>query len=537
MVSHRTRAGLLLISLALTVPSTTVRPQESSQPTLRKIPGQTEKTKPTSTQEVIAQAEDHFKRGELALKGNNKAEARIEFDKAIDTVLESGVDMRSDPQLKRYYDELVERIFREEMPQGASGAEPQPKTQPAKPGFVEQKFEPSPLDELNSVTSDTAAKPRPTNPDVVVKNIPPNYAGNNPASVFSSVLRIKPNLLKGKFETTPEYLERVNKLLSQVHVDGAKTANDALTFVVAPSEDYDADSRVYTVKVDTDYDFSGTSYTEKVPEEISLSDHSARSVILWSTSRTLGSGVGRTAFGVRKRYTIRAYSTLKLILPTNKVSAWSDGLKIPEIPPAKARQLMGRVRVAIRGRLAFPFVSEETSYDTPTLTEPEEAHYIKFNIYFEPDAIYAFDRVTGEALGVADLNHLPTDRYGLRLSSSLTLTRPGEATKEVPAQNVPKPQEPQRGTNFPDKHVIVTFKPEPAYTQEARARGIAGVVRLSVTLNADGSIGEIEVIRGLPSGLTENAIEAAKGIRFIPAQKDGKAISEKKIFEYEFNLY
>src|SRR5687768_7178086 len=60
----------------------------------------------------------------------------------------------------------------------------------------------------------------------------------------------------------------------------------------------------------------------------------------------------------------------------------------------------------------------------------------------------------------------------------------------------------------------VLAKPEPRYSEEARRAQITGTVVLRVVFSADGIIRHILVIRGLPFGLTERAIEAARGIRF-----------------------
>ncbi len=38
--------------------------------------------------------------------------ARTEFDKAVDAVLESGMDVRSNPKLQTFYLQLVERVYR-----------------------------------------------------------------------------------------------------------------------------------------------------------------------------------------------------------------------------------------------------------------------------------------------------------------------------------------------------------------------------------------------------------------------------------------
>jgi TonB family protein len=53
---------------------------------------------------------------------------------------------------------------------------------------------------------------------------------------------------------------------------------------------------------------------------------------------------------------------------------------------------------------------------------------------------------------------------------------------------------------------------------------------------ADGRVRNIKVIKGLPNGLTERAIEAARLIKFIPATKDGKPVSMWMQLEYNFDL-
>ncbi|MDQ3585985.1 MAG: hypothetical protein M3407_09465, partial [Acidobacteriota bacterium] len=65
---------------------------------------------------IIEKAEKHFKQGELNLADNRPEQARSEFDKAVDAVLESGMDVRANPRLQTYYLELVERVYRKEMP-------------------------------------------------------------------------------------------------------------------------------------------------------------------------------------------------------------------------------------------------------------------------------------------------------------------------------------------------------------------------------------------------------------------------------------
>jgi TonB family protein len=88
-----------------------------------------------------------------------------------------------------------------------------------------------------------------------------------------------------------------------------------------------------------------------------------------------------------------------------------------------------------------------------------------------------------------------------------------------------------------DRRPFIAFKPEPTYTEQARQNALAGSVILKLIFTADGSVTNIKVASGLPYGLEENAIEAAKKIKFIPAMKDGKLVSTWMQLEYNFNFY
>jgi TonB family protein len=87
------------------------------------------------------------------------------------------------------------------------------------------------------------------------------------------------------------------------------------------------------------------------------------------------------------------------------------------------------------------------------------------------------------------------------------------------------------------RKAIITFKPEPGFTEDARKNNVTGVVRLRAILHASGGIQGISVVKGLPDGLTEKAISAARQIRFTPAEKDGRNVSQYVVLEYNFNIY
>jgi TonB family protein len=87
------------------------------------------------------------------------------------------------------------------------------------------------------------------------------------------------------------------------------------------------------------------------------------------------------------------------------------------------------------------------------------------------------------------------------------------------------------------RKALITFKPEPGFTEDARKNNVTGVVRLRAILHASGGVQSITVVKGLPDGLTEKAIAAARQIRFTPAEKDGHSVSQYVVLEYNFNIY
>lgn len=147
---------------AFIAPSAVLHAQVKQQSYLRHVPNEIEREDPR-VQSIIDRSEDYFRKGELNLKDGKREAARRDFDEAVDVVLKSGMDVRSHPRLQNFYVQLVERVYRLEVPQQAgppthvatlnAGAAIVPAAQQQEPvapaiGFVEQKFEPSPRDVL-----------------------------------------------------------------------------------------------------------------------------------------------------------------------------------------------------------------------------------------------------------------------------------------------------------------------------------------------------------------------------------------------------
>ena len=65
----------------------------------------------------------------------------------------------------------------------------------------------------------------------------------------------------------------------------------------------------------------------------------------------------------------------------------------------------------------------------------------------------------------------------------------------------------------------------PDYTEAARLEAVEGDVLLEVIVLADGSVGDVRVVRGLGFGLDERAVRAMRRWRFHPAERRGVPVS------------
>jgi len=127
----------------------------------------------------------------------------------------------------------------------------------------------------------------------------------------------------------------------------------------------------------------------------------------------------------------------------------------------------------------------------------------------------------------------PDTQGGLGRVGSLELTA---QTKQDVAPLAPAP-----GPDYASYHKNPSFrrlriidKPDAGYTDEARRNNVRGQVVLRVLFGGTGQVNQISVVKGLPSGLTERAIAAARLIKFEPAELDGKKVDYPLMVVYVF---
>jgi len=111
----------------------------------------------------------------------------------------------------------------------------------------------------------------------------------------------------------------------------------------------------------------------------------------------------------------------------------------------------------------------------------------------------------------------------------------------TPAANeAPSPTPAQKQVFSPrevTRKAVVIIRADPQYTEAARRNAISGTVVLRAVFSSSGIVTNLRAVSGLSHGLTERAIDAARLMKFIPAIKDGKYVSQYIQIEYNFNLY
>jgi TonB family protein len=77
----------------------------------------------------------------------------------------------------------------------------------------------------------------------------------------------------------------------------------------------------------------------------------------------------------------------------------------------------------------------------------------------------------------------------------------------------------------------------PAYPEDARASHIEADVLLELVVSAQGTVQSARVVRAAGHGFDQPAIDAARRFRFVPAQKDGRAVPVRMAWTVQFRLW
>ncbi|HXE79929.1 MAG TPA: LysM peptidoglycan-binding domain-containing protein [Vicinamibacterales bacterium] len=98
-------------------------------------------TREDPVERLISESERHYESGQQELERGHLDQARAEFDRALEVLLESPYGARSEPRIRQHFDRLVDRISALEVTALGEGD-----------GFAEKPSEPASIDELLALT-------------------------------------------------------------------------------------------------------------------------------------------------------------------------------------------------------------------------------------------------------------------------------------------------------------------------------------------------------------------------------------------------
>lgn len=81
------------------------------------------------------------------------------------------------------------------------------------------------------------------------------------------------------------------------------------------------------------------------------------------------------------------------------------------------------------------------------------------------------------------------------------------------------------------------FKPDPAYTPQARNDKVQGSVTLVVTVDARGNVTDVLVKKSLRADLDESALKTLRTWKFQPATRKGKPVPVRVMVEVLFRFF
>ena len=198
----------------------------------------------------------------------------------------------------------------------------------------------------------------------------------------------------------------------------------------------------------------------------------------------------------------------------------------------------------IRGARA-PLASWTTTVAMARPSHLERRFAALLNALANRDA--ATRRTLVAAIGVTMLVSLPLATFGVK-GAGLDIEIRTSDLPAIEGEGTPSSQEPVAtsvpqirvvGLHTADSFVppeIVEYTTPALYSDEARQRGIEGIVIVGARIEPDGRVSAVRVLRGLGAGLDQNAIVALRQWRFRPGARARTPVAMDTEIAIEFNL-
>ena len=112
-----------------------------------------------------------------------------------------------------------------------------------------------------------------------------------------------------------------------------------------------------------------------------------------------------------------------------------------------------------------------------------------------------------------------------------------EPILELNLDDVLRPQsEPSQSSRELGITPRLTHCVEPPWTEIARKARIEGAIILEILIREDGTVKDAEVLKGLPFGLSDSAVEAVLSWRYAPVELEGKPVALRHLVALRHGL-
>lgn len=207
----------------------------------------------------------------------------------------------------------------------------------------------------------------------------------------------------------------------------------------------------------------------------------------------------------------------------------------------------------IYGVTNFRYSSFDSSYERAKAAIKANPNFAPAYLLKSESLVSSFAIQTGTVINPKSNRYELLNEAAADLEKYLSLTPAGADTEfqreyleslkffagyySKPENQVPKGFDVNAETDNTRTGVVIISKPRANYTDAARQAVVTGAIRLLVNFSESGRVEHILVIKSLGYGLNEEAIRAARGIKFTPATKDGRPVPSVKMVEYTFSIY
>jgi protein TonB len=212
---------------------------------------------------------------------------------------------------------------------------------------------------------------------------------------------------------------------------------------------------------------------------------------------------------------------------------------VPEPPPAERRPRVVKQTKIAKKKFLPPVVKPDAEVpETEVIPTQEELKKV------DPGK----ETVEGDTIGAAELPDYEEAVIELDIEVGPPVEEEEEAAPPPPAPKAaPPPAKEEKKVfqvvevppKFPggDKALMRYLAEHVEYPQAARENGIEGTVVLAMTIEADGSITDIEVLRDIGGGCTEEVIRVVKGMpKWIPGVQSGYKVRVRVALPVQFKI-